>query len=292
MTALKPRESIKVKAALSLIAIHGHNPRPVQQQAQAAIAKGQPAAIAYKNAVDAFINRTPAMGNTLHLAVDLIHHSDDATVAMYDKALTAYNNTADESHLESLAPMILADAKALAISNGEVSEAEAANWTIDDALGSTPEAYADTPDVPDAATPAPGQTVASSFGFNGLPAPAAQVPAASGNAPASGPQGASTSPRGAGPRPPQWVHGPTGYVLTSAAPSGPQAGQSVTGYDPYRGGRDATGIRVPLTGDAARRSHGTPVADVNYVQTARGLRVAPTGEAARREAGVPLGYDA
>ncbi len=274
MTALKPREAIKVKAALSLIAIHGHNPRPVQQQAQAAIAKGQSAAIAYKNAVDAFINRTPAMGNTLHLAVDLIHHSDDATVAMYDKALTAYNNSGDESHLDSLAPMILADAKALAISNGEVSEAEAANWTIDDALGSNADAFAATPDVPDAATPAPGQTVASSFGFNGLPAPAAQAAAAPGNAPASGPQ---------------WVQGPTGYVLTSAAPSGPQAGQSVTGYDPYRGGQDATGIRVPLTGDAARRSHGTPVGDVNYVQTATGLRVAPTGEAARREAGVPLG---
>jgi hypothetical protein len=277
MTALKPREAIKVKAALSLIAIHGHNPRPVQQQAQAAIAKGQPAAIAYKNAVDAFISRTPAMGNTLHLAVDLIHASDDATVAMYDKALTAYNNTADESHLESLAPMILADAKALAISTGEVSEADAANWTIDDALGSNDAAFADTYDVPDAASIPPGQTVASSFGFNGLPAPASQAPAAPAQAPAKGPQ---------------WVQGPTGYVLTSQAPSGPQAGQSMTGYDPYRGGQDATGIRVPQTGEAARRSHGTPVGDVNYVQTATGLRVAPTGEAARREAGVPLGYDA
>lgn len=277
MTALTSRQAIKVKAALSLIAVHGHNPRTVQKQAQDAMAKGYPANIAYKNAIDGFIARVPAMGNTLHTAVDLIQASDEATVALYDKALTAYNDSGDESHLDNLAPMILEDAKALAVSKGEVSEADAANWTIDDALGSNADAYADTPDVPDAATPGPGQTVPSSFGFNGLPAPAGQTPAAPGNAPASGPQ---------------WVQGPTGYVLTSAAPSGPQAGHSVTGYDPYRGGRDETGYRVPLTGDAARRSHGTPVGDVNYVQTAIGLRVAPTGEAARREAGVPLGYDA
>ena len=34
--------------------------------------------------------------------------------------------------------MILEDAKALAISKGEVTEADAANWTIEDALGSKP----------------------------------------------------------------------------------------------------------------------------------------------------------
>ncbi|SEN06227.1 hypothetical protein SAMN05192583_1915 [Sphingomonas gellani] len=292
MTALTPRQAIKVKAALSLIAVHGHNPRTVQQAATAELAKGYPANIAYKNAIDGFIARVPAMGNTLHLAVDLIHNSDEATVALYDKVLTDYNNSGDESHLDSLAPMILEDAKALAISKGEVTEADAANWTIDDALGSTSEAYAATPDVPDATTLAPGQTANSSFAFNGLPSPAAQAPAAP--APV-----ASTSPRGAGPQPPQapatgpqWVMGPTGYTLVNQAPSGPQAGRSMTGYDPHRGGQDATGIRVAQTGEAARRSHGTPVGDLGYMQTATGIRIAPTGEAARREAGVPLGYDA
>lgn len=292
MTALTPRQAIKVKAALSLIAVHGHNPRTVQQAATAELAKGYPANIAYKNAIDGFIARVPAMGNTLHLAVDLIHNSDDATVALYDQALTEYNNTGDDSCLDGLAPMILEDAKALAISKGEVSEADAANWTISDALGSTSEAFAETPDVPDASTLASGQTANSSFGFNGLPSPAAPV--------------ASTFPLGAGPQPPrapsapsqapaagpQWVQGPTGYTLVSQAPSGPQVGQSMTGYDPYRGGQDATGIRVAQTGDAARRSHGTPVGDVAYMQTGTGYRVTPTGEAARREAGVPLGPNA
>ena len=271
MTALTPRQAIKVKAALSLIAVHGHNPRTVQQAATAELVKGYPANIAYKNAIDGFIARVPAMGNTLHLAVDLIHNSDDATVELYDKALTDYNNRGDDSHLDSLAPMILEDAKALAISKGDVTEADAANWTVEDALGSSSEAFAETPDVPDAATLAPGQKANSSFGFNGAPAPDPQAPA---QAPATGPQ---------------WVQGPTGYTLVNQAPTGPQTGQSMTGYDPYKGGQDVTGIRVGLTGDAARRSNGTPVGDVAYSATGTGYRVAPTEEAARREAGVPLG---
>jgi hypothetical protein len=65
----------------------------------------------------------------------------------------------------------------------------------------------------------------------------------------------------------------------------------MTGYDPFKGGQDTTGIRVAQTGDAARRSHGTPVGDLAYVATATGVRIAPTGEQARREAGVPLEYD-
>ncbi|MDF2604967.1 hypothetical protein [Sphingomonas sp.] len=277
MTALTPRQAVKVKAALSLIAVHGHNPRAVQKQAQDELAKGLPANIAYKNALDAFAMRLPALRDTLHIAVDLIHNSDDATVSLYDKALTAYNNSGDESHLDTLAPMILEDARALAISKGEVTEADAANWTIEDALGSTDEAFAEASDVPDAASIPPGETVASSFGFNGLPGPAPQAPAAPAQAPQSGPG---------------WVQGPTGYTFAKQAPSGPAAGQSMTGYDPYRGGQDATGIRVPQTGDAARRSHGTPVGDLAYMQTATGVRLAPTGDAARREAGVPLGPNA
>ena len=276
MIALTPRQAIKVKAALSLIALHGHNPRTVQQQASGELAKGLPANIAYKNALDAFAARVPALKDTLTIAFDLIHNSDDATVSMYDKALTAYNNSGDESHLDNLAPMILEDAKALAISKGEVTEADAANWTVDDALGSTSEAYAATRDVPEASSIPPGQTVNSAFGFNAPPG-VAQQPAQ---------QPAQAQQTG-----PQWVMGPTGYTLVAQAPSGPQAGQSMTGYDPYKGGQGPTGIRVAQTGEAARRSHGTPVGDVTYMQTETGIRIAPTGEQARREAGVPIGYD-
>ncbi len=277
MTALTPRQTIKVKAALSLIAVHGHNPRTVQQQANAELAKGLPANVAYKNAIDAFTARVPALKDTLEIAVDLIHNSDDATVSLYDKALTAYNNSGDESHLDNLAPMILEDAKALAISKGEVTEADAANWTVDDALGSTVEAYAETPDVPEASSIPPGETVKSSFAFNAPPGVAPKAPVAPAQAQQTGPQ---------------WIMGPTGYTLVNQAPSGPQTGQSMTGYDPFKGGQDVTGIRVAQTGVKARQTHGTPVGDVAGFQTDTGYRVTPTGEAARREAGVPLGPDA
>lgn len=52
----------------------------------------------------------------------------------------------------------------------------------------------------------------------------------------------------------------------------------MTGYDPYQASRSPTGIRVAQIGDAARRSHGTPVGDVGYMQTATGYRVTPTGK--------------
>jgi len=277
MTALTPRQTIKVKAALSLIAVHGHNPRTVQQQANADLAKGLPANVAYKNAIDAFTARVPALKDTLEIAVDLIHNSDDATVSMYDKALTAYNNSGDESHLDSLAPMILEDAKALAISKGEVTEAEAANWTVDDALGSTVEAYAETPDVPEASSIPPGETVNSSFAFNAPPGVAPKAPVAPAQAQQTGPQ---------------WIMGPTGYTLVNQAPTGPQTGQSMTGYDLFKGGQDVTGIRVAQAGVRARQTHGTLVGDIAGFQTDTGYRVTPTGEQARREAGVPLGPDA
>ena len=277
MTALTPRQAIKVKAALSLIAVHGHNPRSVQKQAQDEMAKGYPANAAYSTALNSFTARVPALKDTLEIAVDLIHNSDDATVSLYDKALTAYNNTGDEAHLDNLSPMILEDAKALAISKGEVTDADAANWTIDDALGSTIEAYAETPDVPEASSIPPGETVKSSFAFNPPPGVARQ--------PAQQPTQAQQTG-------PQWIMGPTGYTLVAQAPTGPQTGQSMTGYDPYKGGQDVTGIRVAQTGVKARQSHGTPVGDVPGFQTDTGYRVTPTGEQARREAGVPLGYDA
>lgn len=277
MTALTPRQAIKVKAALSLIAVHGHNPRTVQQQANAELAKGLPANVAYKNAIDAFTARVPALKDTLEIAVDLIHNSDNATVSLYDKALTAYNNSGDESHLDNLAPMILQDAKALAIIKGEVTEADAANWTVDDALGSTVEAYAETPDIPEASSIPPGETVNSSFAFNAPPGVAPKAPVAPAQAQQTGPQ---------------WIMGPTGYTLVNQAPTGPQTGQSMTGYDPFKGGQDVTGIRVAQTGVKARQSYGTPVGDVAGFQTDTGYRVTPTGEAARREAGVPLGPDA
>ena len=283
MIALNARQSTKVKAALSLIAIHGHNPRTVQQQAQASIAAGTPANKAYSQALEAFANRVPALRSTLDIALELIHHSDDATVSVYDRALTAYNNSGDPTHLDALGPMILEDARALAVSNGEVSEADAAGWDINDALGYNEEAFAAVPDIPDATSEAVGHAPAGTQPSQ-APAPAQSSSFQFANPSQGGTEGQQNAPG--------W--GPTGYspVLAKEAQSGPRANQSMTGYDPFRASQDATGIRVGMTGEHARKWHGTPVGSVPTIQTATGIRIAPTGEQARREAGVPLGPDA
>lgn len=232
MTTLTPRQSTKVKAAFSLIAIHGHNPRTVQQAAQSAIAAGTPANVAYTQTLNAFADRVPAIRSTLELALDLIHNSDDATVATYDHALSAYNDSGDPAHLDSIAPMILEDAKALAIRNGEVSEADAAGWEIDDALGVDHEAFSATPDVPDAASTPP---VTSAFQFASPAQQYAQEQAA------QEAQGADNWDRyGCNPRSAQ------------QAPSAP-VGDGPTAI------WGAAGVRIILTEEQARREAGVPL---------------------------------
>ncbi|MFC3441882.1 hypothetical protein ACFOKF_11950 [Sphingobium rhizovicinum] len=152
---LDARARTKVSAALSLIALHGHNPRTVQEVANQRIAAGQPANLAYTFALNAFADKVPAIRPMMEIALDLIQNSDDATIATYDKALAAFNETGDTAHLDAITPMILEDAKALAVQNGEVSAEDAAGWDIEDALGFSEDAFAEMPDVPDAASPVP-----------------------------------------------------------------------------------------------------------------------------------------
>ncbi|WP_434405772.1 hypothetical protein [Sphingobium sp. DN12] len=152
---LDARARTKVSAALSLIALHGHNPRTVQEVANQRIAAGQPANLAYTFALNAFADKVPAIRPMMEIALDLIQNSDDATIATYDKALAAFNETGDTAHLDAITPMILEDAKALAVQNDEVSAEDAAGWDIEDALGFSEDAFAEMPDVPDAASPVP-----------------------------------------------------------------------------------------------------------------------------------------
>jgi hypothetical protein len=69
--------------------------------------------------------------------------------------MSAFNDSGDTAHLDAITPMLLEDAKALAVQNGEVSAEDAAGWTIKDALGFSEDAFADEPDVPDPASPVP-----------------------------------------------------------------------------------------------------------------------------------------
>ena len=207
---LTPRQTTKVNAALSLIAQHGHNPRTVQQHAKGLISNGTPAAQAYSTALTAFTSRVPAIRATMTIALDVIQHSDDATLGTYDRALAAYNDTGDGSHLEALAPMMLEDAKALAVRTGEATAEEVADWDLDHAFGHNEEAHNATPDVPDATAP--------------MQAP--EAPAA----PTVQPATFQFSGRQAAPEPSPG-HSPAGYSPVKARAAALQAGASPAGAD-------------------------------------------------------------
>lgn len=273
--SLNNRQRVKVNAALALIALHGHNPRPVQKAAKESMGKGIPAPEAYTLALNAFAGRVPAMRQSLEIAIQLVGASDEATVAQYDKAITAYNQTGDESHFDAITPMIVEDAKALAIRNGDVTAEDALYWDVQAALGIDETAISAAPDMPDASTPADGSPVPSSFAFANAQPPKPDAPAQA----QQHQQASMTNPGQV-----SLASSPTGYrpgAAQQAAPASPAS-------DPTAAGRTATGYRPGVSGEKARQRQGTPMGDVAFVRTATGFRPAPTGEQARREAGTPI----
>lgn len=136
LSKLNERQRITVSATLSMIALHGHNPRPVQQAAQKHIATGMAPNKAYSAALEAFAGKVPGIRETLSTVIALISNSDSETLAKYDAALTEFNNTGDNTALENLGPMIAEDVKALLIRDGQLTPEEAAtiNWDAREAL--------------------------------------------------------------------------------------------------------------------------------------------------------------
>ncbi|WP_070158129.1 hypothetical protein [Sphingobium phenoxybenzoativorans] len=154
MTALNPRQQVTAKAALTLIALHGHDPRIVQAVANAHIARGLAHRDAYTKAFENFVAQVPAMRTALEVVIELATKSDDATLAKYDAAINHYNNTGDDSRLEALAPMIVQDINALAVQNGEAEEGSALYDDIQAAFGIEEAAFAAEPFQADATAPA------------------------------------------------------------------------------------------------------------------------------------------
>ena len=251
---LNSRQRVKANAALTLISLLGYNPRTVQNAAKANIAKGDSHAVAYQKVLETFCASVPSARATIETAFLLISSSDDATVAKYDSAINAYNANGDEGPLEALAPMIVADANALAVKHGEAQPGSALFDDIQAALGIDEAAFAAEPYAPAPnAAQAPSEPQASTFQFVNAVNPAQQPPASQ--------------------RPQQ---------AQSAAPIN----------DPTQPQISVMGYRPGMTGEKARQWHGTPMGDIPYIKTATGYRVAPTGDQARREAGVPLGDNA
>lgn len=127
MTALTIKERTSINAALATVHASGHDVAPLQQQAKAA--GGTYAA--YKRVMGEFVNANPDLAPVLVHTDRLVEASDAQTVARYDKALSAYIRTGDESHVNALEGMVRADSVALAVRGGALSTEDAAAGRVD-----------------------------------------------------------------------------------------------------------------------------------------------------------------
>lgn len=138
MTALTIKQRAKVNAALCLIHDSGGDASAVSGLAAEMIAAGHQPRISFEKALNTYARTKPELGDAIGKMTRLVEASSPATVAMYDQALSQYIDTGDNSGLTALAPTIAADSIALAIHNGEMSEADAGAGGLEMALGFKP----------------------------------------------------------------------------------------------------------------------------------------------------------
>ncbi len=117
-------------------------------------------------ALNSYAGSNPSLLPAIVKVTELIEASDHRTTAAYDHALSSYIQTGDDSALAAMAPVIQADAIALAIRSGELTAEEAQEEG------------------------AAGFALGFDFGGDGA-APAGDAPA---DAPQGGQQGQATAP--------------------------------------------------------------------------------------------------
>lgn len=247
MTALTSKQRVKVNAALTIIHGHGYDPAVVSTDARQLIAIGHPARSAYEQALNTFAQSRPGIGGAIAKVAQLIEASDDPTVARYDEALALYIQTGDNSSINALEAMIVADATVLAIRAGE---SPADGLTIDDALGTAFDEMQERSTVPEMMTdpaPAPAPVANQTFAFavpghtaRPAPAPAAQRPPVQG--------------------PPTLSSGTAVRAQLSDRAARSWAGVPIGATPAVRTAEG--GYRSPKTGEALARAIGVPLASL------------------------------
>ena len=114
-------------AVLTCISAAGYDPTVAERAAEADIAAGVSPLTAYSRALNSYVSTLPAeTQGTIGKIAKLVAASDDATIAQYDAAISAYHASGgtDESAIEALYPMMAQDGLALALNNGEITQAE------------------------------------------------------------------------------------------------------------------------------------------------------------------------
>jgi hypothetical protein len=271
LSELNNRQRVTVNAALSMIALHGHNPRSVQAAAKQHIAKGMPANQAYSAALEAFASNVPAIRETLATVIALTTNSDEATLGQYDAAISHFNETGDNSKLDALGPMIVEDYKALLVRNGQATAEELADaeWDAAEALGFDQSAIAAEP-----WTPAPEELAAADAQPAVGASPLGSTTQAEGtNMTALTPKQYGEALRDLRSRVKGNVEDSPEYALLQArltgnAPaaglaSGMPKGEIRNGEAYIPGYWTATGYRGAVTGERARQLAGAPITDTS-----------------------------
>ena len=250
MTALTDKQRVKVNAALTIIHGHGYDPAPVSKIARDLIAIGHPARSAYEQALNTFAQSRPGIGGAIAKVAQLIEASDGPTVARYDDALSLYIQTGDNSGINALEAMIVADATALAIRSGESTADALAGFSIDDALGTAfdeMQERATAPEMMADPAPAPAPAVTQSFAF-----------AVPGQAPRPAPPAATQRP--AVQAPPTLSSGTAVRGALSDRAARSWAGVPIGATPAVRTAEG--GYRSPKTGEALARAIGVPLASL------------------------------
>lgn len=179
---MTPKQRAQVNAALVIIYDSGNSVPNVTKAAQALIAKGHPATVAYSTVLTEFAAAFPTLGISMGKITRLIQASAPESVAQYDKALSEYIRTGSKVSLDALEPMAIRDSMALAIKHGEMTQADADSGNYTAALGveASPEmrqTFAEnTPAAPVAdVVPEVGASQISPFAAGGHSGPAAQA---------------------------------------------------------------------------------------------------------------------
>lgn len=169
MTALTHRQRVAVNAALAMVHASGRDASAITREAKGHQAQGHTSVKAYEAALHTFTRANPTMARAIQKTMSVVCASSDATVDRYHYAITRYNETGNDDAINSLAPTMAQDSVALALRNGEITQADLANGGIETAMG-----YAPTPEM-----------VAAVMATAPAASPFASPTAATANAPAS-----------------------------------------------------------------------------------------------------------
>jgi hypothetical protein len=237
LTKITVRERTKINAVLTSIHAQGHNASAVTAAAKALMSRGARPLQAYEQALNTALAGDDNAAREIGRIVAQINASDDRTVAQYDRALSSYIQTGTPAAMAAVAPMIVRDAVALAVRNGEIKQEDVDAGRLDwAAVGMSPESAQAAYTAEPASAPAV-PSARSEFAFQ----PGAQA-------------------KQEAPSQPGVIRTASGGVRI--APTGEQARREAGLPIGVTGVKTATGYRPPMTGERLARWHGTPLPQV------------------------------